>query len=284
MKALSASDLLHIWDWGQGQSPAAQALLMLSVVYPEVSPQRLADLSIGQRDGQLLNLRSQTFGPQLQATARCPQCAETLEYSLSVQDIVVSSSELPRLTTDKQASGEEAAGEPTVYDWQEGDFAVRFRLPTSADIIAVSKATRGVSGEQAEEAGTTALLERCLVSVCEKGEAISLSSLPLEILNLLEEKIAQEDPQAEILLDLSCLACGRQWQVLFDIVDFFWREISVAAQRLLQEVHLLASTYGWREADILNLSARRRNAYINQIAGGYPSSSAASPFSGAMGL
>jgi hypothetical protein len=33
-------------------------------------------------------------------------------------------------------------------------------------------------------------------------------------------------------------------------------------RRLLREVHTLALAYGWREADILNMSARRRRFYL----------------------
>jgi hypothetical protein len=53
------------------------------------------------------------------------------------------------------------------------------------------------------------------------------------------------------------------WDVLFDIVSFFWAEIGAWAQRLLREVHALASAYGWREADILALSAWRRRQYLD---------------------
>jgi hypothetical protein len=52
---------------------------------------------------------------------------------------------------------------------------------------------------------------------------------------------------------------------LFDIVSFLWREIASAAQRLLQEVHLLASVYSWHEANILSMSPQRRNAYLQLI-------------------
>ena len=277
MRVLSAGDLLHIWDWGQGRSPTARALLMLSAAYPDVSAQTLADLPIGQRDGQLLKLRSHTFGSQLQATARCPQCAEILEYNLSVQDIVVATPD-SSLLIDEDAIGE-ASAEPDLYRWQQEDYAVRFRLPTSADILAVFDA-----GDRAQKSGSTALMQRCLVAVSKQGEAIAFNSLPSEIIDALENQIAQQDPQAEILLALSCLACNHQWQILFDIVDFFWREIAVTAQRLLQQVHLLASTYGWHEADILNLSPRRRAAYINQISGGLSSGQTESPFSQVMGL
>ncbi len=56
-------------------------------------------------------------------------------------------------------------------------------------------------------------------------------------------------------------------QVLdLDIGRFLWREVSVAARRMLAEVHLLASAYGWAERDILALCPVRRAAYL-ELAG-----------------
>ena len=77
--------------------------------------------------------------------------------------------------------------------------------------------------------------------------------------------MAEVDPQADVQMDLTCPACGHQWQALFDIESFFWREISAWANRILREVHALASAYGWRESDILSMSTWRRQTYLNLI-------------------
>ena len=45
-----------------------------------------------------------------------------------------------------------------------------------------------------------------------------------------------------------------------------WTEVQAHAAQLLRDVHLLASNYGWREAEILNLSPVRRQAYLELIA------------------
>jgi len=47
---------------------------------------------------------------------------------------------------------------------------------------------------------------------------------------------------------------------------FLWTEITSQARRLLHEVHLLATTYGWHEADILAMSAIRRQYYLEMVA------------------
>jgi hypothetical protein len=52
---------------------------------------------------------------------------------------------------------------------------------------------------------------------------------------------------------------------MFDIGAFLWEEIAAQARRLLREVHTLARAYGWREADILVMSAARRQAYLEMV-------------------
>jgi hypothetical protein len=46
---------------------------------------------------------------------------------------------------------------------------------------------------------------------------------------------------------------------------FLWQDVAQAAQHLLDEVHALATAYGWREPEILALSAARRSYYIDKI-------------------
>ena len=73
------------------------------------------------------------------------------------------------------------------------------------------------------------------------------------------------DPQAEVLIDLSCPACQAREQILFDIAAFFWSEIAARAKRLLHEIHLLARAYCWSEADILGMSPGRRDCYLTMV-------------------
>ena len=81
------------------------------------------------------------------------------------------------------------------------------------------------------------------------------------------ERLAAADPQADVWIDLTCPACGRNWQEEFGILSFFWSEIHGWAARILREVHELARAYGWREAEILALSPWRRQAYLEMLSG-----------------
>ena len=86
------------------------------------------------------------------------------------------------------------------------------------------------------------------------GAAAAPGDLPDEVLAALADEMSARDPQAEVLLDLTCPTCGASWQTVFDIAAYFWAELAAEAKRLLREVDALARVYGWREADILALS------------------------------
>ena len=92
-------------------------------------------------------------------------------------------------------------------------------------------------------------------------------ALPDSAEELVLQVLDELDPQADVRLNLICPSCGHGWHALFDIATYFWREIDDWAQRTLRDVHTLAMAYGWREADILGLSAWRRQAYLQMVTG-----------------
>ena len=61
---------------------------------------------------------------------------------------------------------------------------------------------------------------------------------------------------------------GREWQAAFDIATYLGRETDNWVAHVLQEVDRLARAYGWREADILAMTATRRRAYLELLAQG----------------
>ena len=224
MHALSASELLSVWESGSSQIPLRRALAMIAAACPEVSSDSLASLTIGQRDARLLALREAMFGAELTGITHCPECGEKIELSFNCSDI-------------RQQGEIEPAAEFAV---QSNGREVRFRLPTSADLLAVN------SSEQ--------LLERCLL---DRGNHLTKDLFPA-----VAEKMSSADPMADIHLALNCPNCAHKWEAAFDIVAFLWREISAAARRLLREVHTLASAYSWTEPEILSLSPARRRVYL----------------------
>jgi len=87
MHALSATELLSVWESGSSQIPLRRALAMIAAACPEVSSDSLANLTIGQRDARLLALREAMFGAELAGITDCPECGEKIELSFNCSDI-----------------------------------------------------------------------------------------------------------------------------------------------------------------------------------------------------
>ncbi|HEY0602135.1 MAG TPA: hypothetical protein VGD58_04445 [Herpetosiphonaceae bacterium] len=243
MRGLAEHDLIHIWETGLRQHPIDRALTILAAARPTMAWEELATLSIGQRDGYLLEAWERTFGARLESYAECPQCAERLQFPLSAAEL--------------RASAQPESIEP-VHGWTVDEYAIQFRLPNSYDLAAIVACADPASAHDL-------LLSRCVLEVERAGRPIGVEALPPAIVGSIAERITACDPLAEVLIDLECPACGQRWQTQLDIVAFFWNELTATAKRLLREVHALARAYGWREPDILALSAARRQFYLDMV-------------------
>ena len=244
MLPLATPDLLAVWDSAAELPSAGRALALVTAACPDRSPEELARRSVGWRDACLLALRAWAFGPEMDSLAECPRCGERLELSFRVADVLV-------------PTAAEAAAAETVsilLDSRE----LRFRLPNGLDLEALAAVGDGLDG-------VAVLLRRCLLPE-PNGHADDLPDpLPDAAVEEVSDRMAEADPQAEVELALSCPVCGHAWVAPFDIASYLWSEIDAWARRTLHDVHLLARAYGWREADVLALSARRRRLYLEMI-------------------
>jgi hypothetical protein len=243
MRALSAGELLTVWEHGVSQRPSQRALSLLAVACAdEAPPAQLARLTIGQRDERLLNLRERTFGPHLAAILACPACSEVLEFTINAADIRMAPASEPAETIDLAHAG----------------YELQFRLPNTLDLATVDQSAD-------RQTNSRHLLRRCVTSARRAGAEIPAEDLPPEVVAAVSQRMAEADPQADVQLDLACPQCEHRWHSPLDIVSFFWSEINALALRLLNEVHALASAYGWSEAAILALAPVRRQAYLDLI-------------------
>jgi len=247
MRLLTASQLLAVWEQGWTQTPLQRALTLLAAACPDTSSENLAQWSIGRRDASLLKLRELAFGSQLLCVVGCPECGERLELAFDTGDI--------RAGEDPD---QREVGEPLSVSLN--GYEIEFRLPSSLDLAALPS-----DGNLVET--RSKLLGRCLISAELYGEAVVTSELSDDILEAIATKMLEADPQGDVQLALTCPACSHRWQITFDILSFFWNEINVWAQRVMREIHVLASSYGWREADILSLSPWRRQLYLQMAKG-----------------
>jgi hypothetical protein len=241
MRALSAPEILDVWERGLSLTPVERVLALLAAACREPID-ALAQLSVGQRDARLLLLRDWTFGSQLSSVVTCPACTERLELNIKSADV--------RVGADAEST-ENLALSLAGYE-------LRFRVPNSLDVMAIAECPDARDARQR-------LLERCVATSEHRGEPVAAGRLPTEVAEAVAKRMALADPQGDVQLPIACAQCGHQWQAGFDIASFFWSEIHAWAQRTLREVHALASVYGWREADILTMSAWRRQFYLNCI-------------------
>ena len=115
---------------------------------------------------------------------------------------------------------------------------VQFRLPDSNDLLALEQCAGA-------DAARRLLLDRCVLATSAAGEVRDVR---------------------DVQLALHCPDCGHGWQPVFDIARFLWQELHAWALRMLREVDMLACAYHWSEDDILKLSPRRRQAYLELCA------------------
>ncbi len=238
--ALTARDLLAVWEGGAGESLTQRALRLLSAARPDLSA-AWAQMPLGQRDAALLALRAELLGPRLLSVAVCAQCGEHLQLTLDTSTLAAT----PALDAAPQTL--------TV-----APYVLRYRLLNSTDLLAAAQC-------DSVEAARAVLLERCLQAAECNQAAVPFAALPEDVVAALAAHMAQADPQADLQLEVCCPTCGHVSQAALDVMAYLWAEIDRWAHRLLGEVHILASAYGWSEADILALSAARRQAYLDLI-------------------
>lgn len=245
MRPLSPAELLDVREAGEGRPMAERALLLLAAAAPERTRDDLAALSIGERDRRLLTLREWTFGPEVSAVAACPTCTERLEIGFQTKEIQLSLRPEPEAPLGGRLEAE--------------GYTVEFRVPDSADLLAAAE-----EGAEGPEEVRQLLLERCVRAI--KGnKPAPASTLPETVIAIVEEQMAATDPAANTELALTCPRCGHAWHAPFDIVSFLWNELETRADRLLLEVHWLASAYGWSERDVLALGTYRRRRYVQMV-------------------
>jgi hypothetical protein len=246
MRTPTAAQLLQVWERGSGPSAAARGLLLLGSSCDEYPAESMARLSLGRRDALLLQLRARLFGSDICAVAHCPQCVAPVEAAFRCDELVLTS-----LGSDPNIASEHVCAAAGVQ--------VRFRLPDSNDLLALEDCNDADIARQL-------LLERCVLAASEAGAARDVRSLPPPLQTQIAQAMAAADPQADLQLALRCPDCGHDWQPLFDIARFLWQELQAWALHMLRDVDTLARTYHWAEDDILSLSPRRRQAYLELCA------------------
>lgn len=226
MRPIGAEELLAVWERGVSFAPHERALAILALA--SSSPvDELALLPVAERDTRLLQFREEMFGRAIDGLAQCPSCRETCELSFASSDV---------LSLD---------GAPSAGSFRIDGREVHFRLPNTQDIAAALH----------EDDSRAALLRRCLLDDVNASDAL---------FDALEQEMERLDASS-MRIDVTCPFCGHRWLCALDAGAFLWSEIETWGRRMLTDVHMLASAYGWAESEILAMSAWRRRRYLELL-------------------
>ena len=257
LRSLTGGDEAFLLEAGEALFPAqrtttllGRCLTRLGPLNP-VTPDAVRNLTVGDREALLLHLRRLTLGDRLQCVLSCPDlaCGEKMDLELAVSDLL-----LPPYPHTQ------ARHETTVRE-NGTAYRVRFRLPTGADQEAA--ASLAYSDPQA---AADLLLHRCVECVTAEGESGEpIEGWPPAVAQQLPALMAKLDPQAELVLNLTCPVCGHAFSTIFDTAAYFLQELAGRMKHLYREVHLLAFYYHWSEAEILGMTARKRHRYLDLL-------------------
>ncbi len=195
--------------------------------------------SLGAIQAAALTGYGLSFGDRIACRDRCPDCDTPLGVELSARTLIAAQGAAP------DVSG--VLG--------HGDWIVRYRLPSPADLMALT-------GSEGAASARSRLLRATVEAVTEKAADRDVADLPGAVTEALVARIEAEDPLAAAEMALDCPECGAHWESGFDACAVFLSRLEAWARRTLWEVHQLAMRYGWREADLLAMTPVRREAYL----------------------
>lgn len=204
-----------------------------------VTPDRVRQLLVGDRDLLVLKLRMLTLGDEFHAVLSCPACAKSMDVLFKGSDVPVERPAQVKASYELELTGEVCR-----------ERTIRFRLPTGAD--------QEVALGSPVDTGIEILIGRCLLD--DGGMALNADER-----EQLQNAIERSAPKVELELALSCPECNQEFVFPFDITAFFLLELRNNSRNLLREIHSLAFYYHWTEAEILQLDRARRRAYLSLL-------------------
>jgi hypothetical protein len=207
----------------------------------EATPALIDALSVGDRQFLVQQLAGLLEMDTVWMTAACARCGEQFDFAVRFSELPV------------KEAGE---GYPFVQvSTSRGN--ARWRVPTGAD----QKAVAAVS---AELDAVRLLVARCLVEISgpDAGPTAEwVADLSSEDVREVEAAIEAVAPEVTTAVQAVCIACGQVNQVAVDPYLCLQRsQVGISV-----DIHTIASTYHWSEAEILALPKRRRQRYLQLI-------------------
>lgn len=186
-------------------------------------------------DPALLSIRRHILGDRVVAEVLCTTCGAKGDLSFSVREYL-------RALAPKNVRGVQLDSD----GWYSIKNA-RLRIPTVADLLAIER-----EFDEADKKEKM-LAERC-IEVATKPD----NRRARRILERMAPLLSGE-------MEGRCPECGATVKVWFDPGKFALIELRQRSESILEQVHLLASRYGWAEQAILDLPTSRRMQYVELI-------------------
>ena len=238
----------------------SRCLQKIGTISP-VTEDIVRQLLVADRQYLLLKLREMTFGDQVQATIVCPwpTCGNQVDIDFSTRDIPIQESveKGPIYTMPLSAAAVPQAEGATEEN------TIAFRLPNGGD----QEDLASLMADN-EARAFTALLTRCIQQIghsIDPGEDRITRLPPLARLEI-EHRMKALSPKVDLTLGATCPDCGRDFNMPFDLQQFFFGEWHTSRDLLYREVHYLAYHYHWSEEEIMELPRDKRRKYIEVLA------------------
>lgn len=203
-------------------------------------PLDMASLPATDLDAAALVIRQAWIGDTIRTDIACPApgCGERIDVAFGIADYLRHHRpRRPRGVTETPGA------------WFTLDRAqVRFRIPTVADLLAASAATRPVQE----------LTGRC----------VEAPEMPRALARRVDHALAALAPGLDDLIGGACPACEGVVTMRFDPLCYVLAELRNVFSGVYLDVHTLAAAYGWPEDAILALPRGRRRRYASAITDG----------------
>jgi hypothetical protein len=204
-------------------------------------PATVAGLSVADRQFLMVWLAMGLGLGESWLTASCGRCSERFDFAVSYRDLQV-----------------KEAGQGYPFAAVETSIGpCHFRVPIGADQEAVANLDDG-------EEAIRGLVDRCLAVFPRGGPSHRdiVDAFTPDDMARIEEALEEVAPEVAEAVQAACPACGTPHVIGVDPYRALFHQ---AGWGLIQEIHLLASTYHWSEAEILALPLDRRRRYLDLI-------------------
>jgi hypothetical protein len=195
--------------------------------------------SVPQRTQALLGVARACGISSVAALASCDRagCGERIELEFELESFA-------------------RTAEPGAFAWKDAGQCVNLRLPTGDD------QRRWADALPVDDPGLPAWIGAQLVRDVDGTPLEEGWQLPESWLPGVEAALADQDPATDLRVGGACTSCGAGFSAEIDLEALLLGRLARLQQDLLLDVHLLARSYHWSEAQILALPAWRRAYYL----------------------